>query len=76
MPVDIEIVLPIRFAMLVGIIVFASQVFLRSLWFSGGNRDRKDGNIIFLVIGIVLAILAPIFMQLIQLAVSRQRVSC
>jgi heat shock protein HtpX len=43
------------------------------LWFSGGNRDRRDGNVIFLVIGIVLAILAPIFTQLIQLAVSRQR---
>ena len=60
-------------AVLVGIIVIASQIFLRSLWFSGGNRDRRDGNVIFLVIGIVLAILAPIFTQLIQLAVSRQR---
>jgi heat shock protein HtpX len=44
------------------------------MWFSGGgNRDRRDGNVIFLVIGIILAILAPIFTQLIQLAVSRQR---
>jgi len=60
-------------AVLVGIIVIASQIFLRSMWFSGGNRDQKGGNIIFLVIGIMLAILAPIFTQLIQLAVSRQR---
>lgn len=60
-------------AVLVGIIVIASQIFLRSMWFSGGNRDRKGGNVIFLVIGIILAILAPIFTQLIQLAVSRQR---
>ena len=62
-------------AVLVGIVVIASQIFLRSMWFSGGgNRDRRDGNVIYLVIGIILAILAPIFTQLIQLAVSRQRV--
>ncbi len=61
-------------AVLVGIVVIASQIFLRSMWFSGGgNRDRRDGNVIYLVIGIILAILAPIFTQLIQLAVSRQR---
>ena len=60
-------------AVLVGIIVIASQIFLRSMWFSGGNRDRKGGNVIFLLTGIILAILAPIFTQLIQLAVSRQR---
>ena len=60
-------------AVLVGIVVIASQIFLRSMWFSGGGRDKRDGNAIFLVIGIILAILAPIFTQLIQLAVSRQR---
>ena len=61
-------------AVLVGIVVIASQIFLRSMWFSGGgSRDRRDGNVIFLVIGIILAILAPIFTQLIQLVVSRQR---
>jgi heat shock protein HtpX len=60
-------------AVLVGIVVIASHIFLRSMWFSGGGRDKRDGNAIFLVIGIILAILAPIFTQLIQLAVSRQR---
>ena len=63
-------------AVLVGIIVIAAQIFLRGVMFSGGgggNRRSGGGNILFLVIGIVLAILAPIFTQLIQLAVSRQR---
>jgi heat shock protein HtpX len=62
-------------AVLVGIIVIGAQVFLRSMWFTGGRGGRRNGggNVIFLVIGIALAILAPIFTQLIQLAVSRQR---
>jgi heat shock protein HtpX len=62
-------------AVLVGIIVIGAQIFLRSMWFTGGRGGRRnDGeNVIFLVIGIALAILAPIFTQLIQLAVSRQR---
>ena len=60
-------------AVLVGIIVIAAQIFLRGMMFSGGGNRRGGGNIIFLVVGIILAILAPIFTQLIQLAVSRQR---
>jgi heat shock protein HtpX len=62
-------------AVLVGIIVIGAQIFLRSMWFTGGRGGRRNGggNVIFLVIGIALAILAPIFTQLIQLAVSRQR---
>lgn len=68
----------VRFMMittvLVGIVVLLSDFFVRSLFFSGGNRDR-DNQIsgIFMIIGIVLAILAPIFGFLIQLAVSRKR---
>ena len=63
-------------AVLVGIVVIAAQIFLRGMMFSGGGgggRRNGGGNVIFLVIGIILAILAPIFTQLVQLAVSRQR---
>jgi heat shock protein HtpX len=61
-------------AVLVGIVVIAAQIFLRGMMFSGGGGNRRGGgNIIFLVIGIILAILAPIFTQLVQLAVSRER---
>jgi heat shock protein HtpX len=57
---------------LVGIIVLASDLFMRSLWFR--DRDSRDnGNGIFVLIGILLAILAPIFAKLIELAVSRKR---
>jgi heat shock protein HtpX len=58
-------------AILVGMVAIVSEIFLRSLWFRDSDRDRK--NAIFLIIGIILAILAPIFVQLVQLAISRKR---
>lgn len=61
-------------AVVVGAISIFSQMFLRSLWFrSGNNDDRNSGNIIFFLIAIVLAILAPIAVKLVQLAISRKR---
>ena len=61
-------------AVLVGMIAFLSDWFLRSLWW-GGRKDRdndKLGGMIFIV-GIVLALLSPVIASLIQLAVSRRR---
>ncbi|UCF06498.1 MAG: zinc metalloprotease HtpX [bacterium] len=71
----------ILFAMMVGImvgsIVLLSDFFLRSLWWSGGRRRRKSGSgkgdAVIMLVAIVLAILAPIFAKLLQMAVSRQR---
>ncbi len=57
-------------AVVVGMISIISQVFLRSLWFRGGN-DKNKG--IFILIGVVLAIFAPIIVHLVQMAVSRKR---
>lgn len=60
-------------AVLVGVIAILADFFMRSMWFSG-RRDRdNNGQGIFLIIGIVLAILSPIIATLIQLAVSRKR---
>lgn len=61
---------------MVGMVAILSQIFLRSLWFGAGNRGgSKDGKAqaIILVIGILLAILAPIAVKLVQFAVSRKR---
>lgn len=56
---------------LAGVIQLLSDIFLRSLrW--GGDRDRQV-HPVFLLIGVALAILAPIAAVLIQLAVSRKR---
>lgn len=67
-------------AVMVGMIAIISELFLRSLWYrgggggGGGGRDREGkGNAILMLIGIALAILAPIVVQLVQFAISRRR---
>lgn len=59
-------------AVMVGMVAIISEIFLRSLWFRGGGNDNR-GNAIFMIIGIVLAILAPILVKLVQLGISRRR---
>ena len=62
---------------LVGLVALLADFFMRSLWYGGGrrNNDREGNNLggIFLIVGIVLAILSPLIATLIQLAVSRKR---
>lgn len=65
-------------AVMVGIIILLSDVMLHSFLWGGGRRsggDRGGGQaqIIFIVIGLALAILAPIIGQMIKLAISRKR---
>lgn len=67
-------------AVLVSVIALLSDFFLRWGFMFGGGRDRdRDDNgggqvqLIFMVLAIVLAIVAPIIGLLIQLAVSRKR---
>lgn len=60
-------------AVMVGLSVLLSDFLLRSfLW---GRRDRESNQLtlIFIVVGIVLAILSPIIGELIKLAISRKR---
>jgi heat shock protein HtpX len=61
-------------AVFVGITILLSDFLLRSfLW--GGNRDRDNNQLtlILIIIGIILAILAPLIGEMIKLAVSRRR---
>ena len=58
-------------SVMVGMIAIVSEIFLRSLWFRDSDNDKGKG--VLLLIGIVLAILAPIVVQLVQLAISRKR---
>jgi heat shock protein HtpX len=64
-------------SILAGSIVILADFFMRSLWWEGlGGEDRdrnSGGNGLFLIIGLIAAILAPIAATLIQLAISRRR---
>ncbi|MEM4650047.1 MAG: M48 family metallopeptidase, partial [Candidatus Bathyarchaeia archaeon] len=57
---------------LAGIIAIMADLFLRFGLYSSSDRENK-GNVILFLIGFILALLAPIFAQLIQLAISRKR---
>lgn len=58
---------------LVGFVALLSDFFLRAQFFRG-RRDREEGGQqIVVLIGVILAILAPIAATLIQLAISRKR---
>jgi len=61
---------------LVGVIALLSDFFLRWSFF-GGRRDSNEGGgqfqAIMIIVGIVLAILAPIIAMIIQLSISRKR---
>jgi heat shock protein HtpX len=76
----------IRFTLIVGVLVgsiaLLAQFFLRfTFWggFGGGSRGKKSEGgggslaVVLFVVAIVMAILAPIFTTLVQMAVSRQR---
>lgn len=64
-------------AILVGMVAFLADWFMRMLWWGGGRRDDREerGGMggILLVIGIIFAILSPVIATLIQLAISRKR---
>jgi len=61
---------------MVGVVALLSDWILRSfLWGGGRRRGRDKGNAgaILIVVGLVLAVVAPMASQLIRLAISRKR---
>lgn len=56
---------------LVSAIGLIADFFVRMMWFS--SDDERPSSPIFLVVGIVAALITPIIATLIQLAISRQR---
>ena len=70
-----DILLSAVVSVMVGFVVILSDWFTR-ITFWGGPRKRDDddnGNPILMFIGLIFLILAPIFGQLMQLAISRKR---
>lgn len=62
-------------AVLVGMVVLLGDFFMRATWWGrgGGDREEKGAGALFVVVGLLFAILSPIVAQLIQLAISRRR---
>lgn len=61
---------------LAGTIVFVSVIARNMVFFGGmgrGGRRGGQGQLIYLAVLIILAVLAPIFAQLLKFAISRQR---
>ncbi len=57
---------------LTAVISLLADIMLRLTWFRGNDRE-DNGNQLFVLLGVVGALLAPFVAMLIQLAVSRQR---
>jgi len=74
-----DILLMTVIAIMVGLVVLARDLFWRWGFFLGRGRRRSSGKgggylaLIWLAIGLVLAILAPLAVVLIRAAISRQR---
>lgn len=64
-------------AILVGILTLLSNYFWRASFYGGRRRNSDNGGgqiqLVLMIVGLVLIIIAPILGQLIQLAVSRKR---
>ncbi|RKY23914.1 MAG: zinc metalloprotease HtpX [Planctomycetota bacterium] len=74
-----DILFAMMMGVLVGLVALLCDAFLYSMWLGGGrrrsSRNRRGGGAegIIMLVGLLLAILAPIFAKILQLAVSRQR---
>lgn len=64
-------------AIVAGLIPLLADFYGRMVWYGGRGRSRSSDNnqaaIVLFVIGILLAILAPVFAKLLEMAVSRRR---
>lgn len=69
-----DILLSTVVVVLVGFVALLSDFFLRwSFYGRGGNDSGDKSHMIMLVLGLIFAILAPLTVSLIQLAISRKR---
>lgn len=59
-------------AVMVGLVAIISDMFRRTMWYGGGERKKDKGGLL-IIIGLLLAIFAPIIVRLVQLAISRKR---
>ncbi len=68
-----DILLQTVVVVLVGFISILADMFLHSAFWGGGRDNDRGSNPILMIVGIAMAILAPIAVTVIQLAISRKR---
>jgi len=72
-----DILLGTVVTVLVGFVALLSDFFLRWTWLGGGRKNDRGGDgrlqVIFMIVALVLAILAPIAAVLMKMAISRKR---
>ncbi|MEM5790885.1 MAG: M48 family metallopeptidase [Candidatus Aenigmatarchaeota archaeon] len=60
-------------AVMVGLVAILSHSLLRSFLYGGGRRERRNGSAIFLLLGLILALVSPVIVRIVQFAISRRR---
>jgi heat shock protein HtpX len=62
-------------AIMTGFVIMLADFIFRASFFGGRGQDREGGrgSAVFVIIGIALLVLSPIFAQLIKAAISRRR---
>jgi heat shock protein HtpX len=60
-------------AVMVGLVAIVSSMILRSWMWGGGSRRERGNAGLLILVGLALAIISPIIVRLVQLAVSRKR---
>lgn len=66
-----DILLSTVIVVLVGFISILANMFMRTGFIGGRNREERNG--VFMIIGIIFVIISPIIATFIQLAISRKR---
>jgi len=56
-----------------GVLVLLSDFFIRGFFLRGGHDNDNSPGMVFLAVGIILAILTPVVAQLIKVSISRKR---
>lgn len=70
-----DVLLATIVVILVGLIIRMADLFFRARFWGGGrSQDREEkGSSIFMLVGIIFLVLAPIMAQLLRFAISRKR---